>query len=361
MKDDFFESQHQADSMVERLHEWQEWAVKELERTRSKIRELALTAEKVKDESERLGQQSAAIINYLRQAVQRRQWQDLARGYNTALETQRRYLLLRAQAERLEAQKDAAQAYLDLLERFLEVVNFALEQVGSPQAAQTAGRSSSVELVKMVIQAEERVRQRLARQIHDGPAQALSNFILQADIIRRLFENDPQAVHKEMEALQQAANKTFQDVRAFIAELRPLSLDDLGLVAGLQRYLNMVQKRFKVQTDLKVQGQARKLEPYLEMLIFRAVQELTSRAVEGQASRVEVLVDYQAPDQIFLRVEHDSRKWSPTSELGREDSDEGLRLLEEQIAILGGAVTAEPLSYGDGEYIEISIPTPQGG
>jgi len=356
VKDDFYEPQG-GESIAEQLQEWREWAVKELERTRNKIREIGLTADKVKEESERLGQQSAAVINYLRQAVQRRQWQELARGYNTALETQRRYLLLRAQAERLEAQKDAAQPYLELLERFLDVVTFALEELGEGQAQAGAGRSSSVELVKMVIQAEERVRQRLARQIHDGPAQALSNFILQADIIRRLFENDPETAHKEMDSLQQAANKTFQDVRAFIAELRPLSLDDLGLVAGLQRYLNMVKKRYKVQTELKVQGQARKLEPYLEMLIFRAVQELTSRAVEGQATRVEVLLDYQAMGQIFLRVAHDSRKWSPTNELERQEEDEGLRLLKEQIAILGGTVTTEPADYGEGEAIEISIPT----
>ncbi len=339
------------------VHERLNWAQKELDRIDRRLRELRMTTDRVKEESERLGQQSASIIAYLKQAVRRGHTQDVVKGYETALETQKRHLLMRGQVESLENQRKTLEMYRELLVQYVETLE-QLAELGEQQAQRSGPSPASVDLVKMVIEAEERVRRRLARQVHDGPAQALANFILQADIAYRLFESSPEDAGKELDNLRRAANTTFQQVRAFITELRPLTLDDLGLVAAIQRYLQMVEKRHDARTQLQVQGSPPQLARYLQMLIFRAVQEAVTRAVTyGHASQVEVVLDFQ-PQQIFLRMQADSKRWAqeeaPAEEI--EEADEALRLLREQVEILGGSLTVEPLETGEGEFVEFLIP-----
>ena len=73
-----------------------------------------------------------------------------------------------------------------------------------------------------MVEAQEDERRRLARQMHDGPAQSLTNFILQAEICQRLFQRDPVRAEEELENLKTAVNTTFQRTRTFIADLRPM-------------------------------------------------------------------------------------------------------------------------------------------
>ncbi len=342
------------------LQERLSWVQKELDRIDRRLRELRMTVDKVKEESERLGQQSASIIAYLKQAARRGHTQDVLRGYETALETQKRHLLMRGQVESLENQRKTLEMYRELLVQFIETLEPLAQEQPGPQP-QRGPSASAVELVKMVIEAEEKVRRRLARQVHDGPAQALANFILQADIAYRLFESSPEEAGKELDNLRRAANTTFQQVRAFITELRPLTLDDLGLVAAIQRYLQMVEKRFEVRTQMQVQGSPPNLARHLQMLIFRAVQEAVTRAVGyGHAGQVEVTLDFQ-PQQIFLRIQADSKRWAQeeaSSDEARE-AEEALRLLREQVEILGGSLIVEPLESGEGEFIECLLPVSQ--
>jgi two-component system sensor histidine kinase DegS len=90
--------------------------------------------------------------------------------------------------------------------------------------------------IEMIVNAQESERQRLSRQMHDGPAQALSNFILQTEIAMRLFDLDPAQARDELGNLKTSAMGTFQRVRSFIFELRPMMLDDLGFNSTLRKY-----------------------------------------------------------------------------------------------------------------------------
>jgi two-component system sensor histidine kinase DegS len=102
----------------------------------------------------------------------------------------------------------------------------------------------------MLVNAQETERQRLSRQMHDGPAQALSNFILQTEIAMRLMDVDAGQAREELNSLKASAMGTFQKVRNFIFELRPMMLDDLGLAPTIRRYADA----FKEQTGLDSYG-----------------------------------------------------------------------------------------------------------
>ncbi len=349
---EFLESDMQIspDEVRAQLEELLTWARQERDAVLRQIKEVQLMADKSRAEVERLGQRSASMQAYLRQAVQRGRTEEAIKSFEAALEAQQRFLLVRGQVEKMDADRSHLERYRDLLQRLID----ALENV-LPFLGQGDGRSRASEeaLVRMVIQAEQNVRKRVARQMHDGPAQTLSNLILQAEIVRRLFERDPKQAQSELETLEDMAQQTFRKVRLFITELRPMALDDLGLAPTLQRYLNTLQQQAKVEVDLKTVGQPRRLEGFLEMLAFRIVQEAVHEVLDrGQVQQVSVLLDFQDPTTLFLRSRVEGLG---LDELPPEPLSDELRLLQEQVERLGGTlrVVVKP---GTGREVEASIP-----
>ncbi len=332
------------------LREWLEWARKEQENLDRQLREIELMAEKSRAEVERLGQRSASMQAYLRQAIQRGRLEEAAKHFESALETQQRFLLVRSQVEKLDSDKAHLERYRELLMRFLEALENVLPLLGDEEG----DRTSSEALVRMVIQAEQNVRRRVARQMHDGPAQTLSNLILQAEIVRRIFDRDPKQALAELETLQKMAQQSFRKVRMFITELRPMALDDLGLTPTIQRYLSTLQQQIGIETDIKYVGNPRRLEGFLEMLAFRVVQEAIHETTDrGQPQRVSVLLDFQDPRSLFLRVRTEGLG---LDELPPEPQTDELRLLKEQVDRLGGRLSIQPRP-GEGREVEVRIPT----
>jgi two-component system sensor histidine kinase DegS len=90
--------------------------------------------------------------------------------------------------------------------------------------------------------------------MHDGPAQSLTNFILQAEICQRLFDRNPERAAEELDNLKTAASVTFQKVRDFIFDLRPMMLDDLGVVPTVRRYVDSFKEKTDIGTDLEIMG-----------------------------------------------------------------------------------------------------------
>ena len=103
-------------------------------------------------------------------------------------------------------------------------------------------------------EAQEAERQRLSRQMHDGPAQAMSNFILQTEIAMRLLDADPKQAKDELASLKTAALGTFKKVRNFIFELRTMMLDDLGLVPTIRKYVDAFKEQTSMDVTLMVTG-----------------------------------------------------------------------------------------------------------
>jgi two-component system sensor histidine kinase DegS len=205
----------------------------------------------------------------------------------------------------------------------------------------------------MLIQAQEAERQRLSRQMHDGPAQALSNFILQTEIAVRLFDIDKEKAREELSTLMKTATAAFQKIRDFIFELRPMMLDDLGLIPTLKRYVEAVREKSSVDLQLVVTGTERRLESYLEVMIFRAIQELVGNALNhSQANRITVKIDL-SDSNIDIGVEDDGKGLDLDS-LG-DDGGMGLKVIKDRVEMLGGLFNIES-SVEEGTRVNFRVP-----
>lgn len=324
----------------------------ELEETQRALREVTLMIEQSQGELGKITQRNTAITSHLQQAQkQGTTFEELKMSYDSALDVQQRLFVMRGQLEKLQNDKDHLQKYKGVLEK---IVSGSVGGDAANASVASASVKSQMAGIEMIVNAQEAERQRLSRQMHDGPAQALSNFILQTEIAMRLLDVDPAQAKEELGNLKTSAMGTFQRVRNFIFELRPMMLDDLGLVPTLRKYSDAFKEQSGLEVSVTVTGSERRLEPYLEVMIFRAVQELLGNASRhSQANLIKVQVDL-GNDFIRVNVEDNGKGFAP--ETLKDSSSLGLKLIRERAEMLGGNFEIDSAA-GSGSRISFTVPS----
>ena len=147
---------------------------------------------------------------------------------------------------------------------------------------------------RQVFQIIEEERMRIARDMHDGPAQSMANLVLQAEILERLIQRDPQQVVKELADFKDGVRSVLEDTRRLIFDLRPMTLDDLGLVPTLRKFVKEFGEKAQVNAQLRVVGEEGRLPGSFEPTLFRIIQEaLNNSRKHASARNVEVVVTFQ--------------------------------------------------------------------
>src|ERR1035437_8193625 len=158
---------------------------------------------------------------------------------------------------------------------------------------------------RQVFQIIEEERMRIARDMHDGPAQSMANLVLQAEILERLIQRDPLLVVKELADFKDGVRAVLEDTRRLIFDLRPMTLDDLGLVPTLRKFVKEFGDKSGVNAQLRVMGEEARLPGAYERTIFRIVEEALNNARKHAAARnVEGLVNFQ-PDGVTTVIRDD--------------------------------------------------------
>ena len=322
----------------------------ELEETQRALREITLMIEQSQGELSKLSQRNAAITTHLQQVqnqLDRMPPQEIRTAYDSALDAQQRLFVMRGQLEKLQSEKSH-------LERFKSTLEQARGSLMSGSAsASGSGAKSPLASVEMLVNAQETERQRLSRQMHDGPAQALSNFILQTEIAMRLMDVDAGQARDELNNLKTSAMGTFQKVRNFIFELRPMMLDDLGLVPTVRRYAEAFKEQTGLDISVMITGNERRLEPYLEVMIFRAIQELLGNAARhSQATLVKIMLDL-GEERVRVSVDDNGKGFDPESV--QQGNSLGLKLIRERAEMLGGNFEIDS-TLGTGARILFAVP-----
>jgi two-component system sensor histidine kinase DegS len=302
----------------------------EQQRLLVEVRELDLLIESTKTEVDRLKareEQARARIDEARADPSRATPEEVfaaADEHSTAIA---RRLTMDGQLGQLQAKRKL----LDRIRTLIEQAAHQLQDSGPAPAAEPAPAAfDESRLLQAVVETQEEERRRIARQVHDGPAQAMANVVLQSEISERLYDVDHDRSRGELAALRQMVNKTLQELRGFIFELRPMILDDLGLVPTLRRYVQTLVEKHKIRIDLASSGRDRRLPAEDEIAVFRLIQDsLLERIEKGGAKQVSVSLDWRE-EQLAVALQSDGRELPPDGEL-----TSGLRR-SERVALLRG-------------------------
>jgi two-component system sensor histidine kinase DegS len=338
------------------LEQLAEDARKEYEQAQLELREIDVLIKQSSTEVDKLAQRNAQITNRVRQieatfdTVPR---EDIQEAFNAFQDAQKRLFMMRGQLEKLQSDQKNLGRYTNLLRRLLE----ATEGMAMGQKDGHSALGPTQPAIVRVIEAQEHERQFLVQEMHDGPAQALTNLILQAEICERLFDKDAGRTREELANLRQAVSDTFQEVRSIMFDLRPMMLDDLGLVPTLKKYIEGFQEKSGLPVNLTITGKERRLESHNEATIFRVIQELVTNAREhAHCTSIEVSLDM---DETWVRasVEDNGTGFDVDEVMQAVDQYKtiGLATLRERVEMLGGQMN---IDSGVGRGTKVSLETP---
>lgn len=332
-----------------------EEAIKDYEQTQRDLKEIDILIKQSAAEVERLAQRNAQALAQERQL--KNNFETLPRDYirevyESLKDVQQRLYTMRGQLEKLQSDQRNLERLAEFQHRLIDLTG----GIGSlPAAGKTRLKESDLSSVIRVIQTEEAAKQSLVREMHDGPASSLSNFILQAEICQRFFDVNPDRARTELNSLKSAAASTFSDIKDFIFDLRPMMLDDLGVVPTLRRYVESFQEKNGVTVPITVTGVERRLESHIEVTIFRGVQELLNNALShARATQIQVLLDIEY-DQVMAVIEDNGSGFNVEEVLSGKARTIGLSALRERIEMLGGELTIQS-SLGQGTRVEFVVP-----
>jgi two-component system, NarL family, sensor histidine kinase DegS len=343
----------------------------EYDRIQLRLRELQTLIDQSQAEVKRLQQKSIDVttqMNRLEANFDTVPRNDIKVIYTNAIDSRTRLLTMQSQLEKVQQDRTQLESFAKTLERLLSMLEGVpvTAVTGLPQIAASAptgenGAALSDTTIIRIIEAQESERQRLARQMHDGPAQSLTNFILQAEICQRLFDRNPDRASEELGNLKTAASTTFQKVRDFIFDLRPMMLDDLGLAPTVRRYVDAYAEKSNIETRLNIVGEERRrMESHTEVMMFRSVQELLGygRDISG-ANKVEVVLDISG-NPIKASVTFNGKNIEETEAAANQSQGKivGLNSLRQRLELVGGLMD----QYGgaDGEMNRVDIVLPAG-
>lgn len=212
-----------------------------------------------------------------------------------------------------------------------------------------------------IIKAQEEERQRVAREIHDGPAQLMSNVVLKAEICERMIDVDLNKARDELRNLKKVVRDSLQDVRKIIYNLRPMSLDDLGLVPTLQRYVLTFQEESGIAVSFQTRGVNTEIKPVISLTVFRIVQEALNNVTKhSKASNISINLEF-LNNELKLNIYDDGIGFDTEKlRVRSEDISSGFGLvsMNERIELLSGEmnIDSEP---GRGTRLNIMIPFTQ--
>ena len=234
----------------------------------------------------------------------------------------------------------------DMADAFNEMV----EQIARYQAGLR-------QYVAAITKSQEEERRRIARDLHDDTIQALIAIGQRLELARDLIYESPDEAGDQLRDLRKMVTRTIESVRAFSRDLRPTTLEDLGLVPALQYLVNNLIQRDGTDASLDVEGSPEGLPPDLEVTIYRIVQEaLTNVRRHAQASQVQVRAQF-LPHLVIITVRDNGIGFEvpdDVTELAHQ-GNYGLVGLRERAQLFGGQliITSQP---GAGTEVQVLLP-----
>jgi two-component system, NarL family, sensor histidine kinase DegS len=209
-----------------------------------------------------------------------------------------------------------------------------------------------------VLETQENERKRIARDLHDSTVQNLTNMMHKTELCTRLIDIDPIRAKLELQTMVNTIKSTINDMRNIIFGLRPMSLDDLGLIATIERYIRDLEKNHEVKVIFNVKNEEKSILPVINLTLFRIVQEASSNAIKhGKATKIQINLVYEE-EAISMTIEDNGIGFCKDinmDELVNTFSGNGLSMMKERVFFLSGDFNIES-KENEGTKIYVKVP-----
>ena len=211
-------------------------------------------------------------------------------------------------------------------------------------------------LGRKIISVQEEERKRVARDIHDGPAQALANLVIKSEVCEKLIDIDKKKAKKELRELKEVTRDSINDIRTIIYNLSPMSIDDLGFIPALQRYAENFQDDSNIEVDFIVLSEEDLTDRIKNISIFRIVQEVLNNVKKhSQATFVIIKIEI-GKKNISIHIRDNGVGFDIENiQCPNISGGFGLNNIKERAELLNGNVEIISI-INEGTTIKINIP-----
>lgn len=282
----------------------------------------------------------------------------------TAAEAGAADLQLRLVRDRVDRSRDDLACHegelsrLELAIRNLESTWLFLERGDTSLILEPSLPSVTTDLQMRIVEAQEAERARLAQEVHDGPAQALSNAIFQVEFIERVFDSDPSLAREELRFLRELLRRELGNVRGFIGQLRPPMLVELGLDGSIVDTGATQASLSGLEITVDLSAPADGLSEPAQTVVLRIVQEALQNVRKHAGATNVVMTTVQDGGQWVLEVRDDGRGFDTGAVAARGRRNFGLQFMRERAELIGARfeVHSRP---GAGTLVRLAIPMAQ--
>jgi two-component system sensor histidine kinase DegS len=270
----------------------------QLEAIKGKI-EIAIAKVDDLDTKDRIARNSLSVVS---KNFRSNSETEIKRAYDKATEirielkvAQKEEDALRGERNRIELSIKSALKNIQNAEQVVHQVSVAASYLKGEilDALEEAGYGTDMMIGVRILEAQENERRRISRDIHDGPAQRVANIVMKADLCEKIAHKDMKAGLAELKTLKEASRSALKEVRDIIYNLRPMSLDDLGLNKTIEMNTSATFEGMGVEIEYNLAKVPDALEEIIQLALFRISQEILNNIKKhSEASHIYIRTEY---------------------------------------------------------------------
>ena len=263
---------------------------------------------------------------------------------------------LKKEIEELNNHKDRLKENIDGLKTAAHSIDLLIRETQNKSTNRYRNNISDNGL--SILEAQEAERQRIARELHDSTVQSLTSLVHKSELSVKLIDIDIIRAKLELNSMSNTLKTVINDMRGIIYNLKPMTLEDLGLTITIQRFANKIMDTNNVQVRVKANEEKREILPVIKLTIFRIIQEACNNTLKhANASIIDIEIEYQ--ERIIIVIIKDNGEGFKTDYIPvnteEEQSSFGLSIMRERTSLLSGTLDIQSEQH-KGTIITIKVP-----
>lgn len=257
---------------------------------------------------------------------------------------------LAVQIKRMKQIAGKAYKVLDDTGMALKILRGNVEKISS--TFEEARRKRQMEM--WIIESQEAERRKIARELHDGPAQSMASMLIRLDLIGYLGIKEPDRIKEEIESIKAMGKETLGDIRRIMFDLKPTILGEDNLSSALKEYFDDYKAKYNFNIDFIFFGKKRKYNLSLEIALFRLVQEAINN-VRKHAGVKSAVVKMEDNDRYLTLIIKDEGEGFDVEQVSANKESFGIIGMKERVELFGGELRIFS-SPGSGTQVLIRVP-----
>lgn len=294
---------------------------------------------------------------------------DIKRSYEQAQRLQVELAIMREKEQHMVSQRNQLEIRLRQMEKTAAKAKSLVSKVGvildylsvhmSSVAEKLESANQDKMSAQMVIKAQENERLRVSQEIHDGPAQLIANILYRASVCEAKLDSDVAAAKEDIHTIKSQIRDCLAEIRQIIFDLRPMTLDDLGLVAAIYHFIKQYERRTGFQISFDLNGSEYTMPKYTEIGLFRIIQEGINNVYKHSGvNNAHILLKYEHK-RVRITIKDQGKGFDALAKrkaiMNGENESYGLLGILERVKILNGTIDIDS-EFGRGTELRISIP-----